>query len=125
MVIYSDILGTSTSVLTTFFGIVGSPYSPLRSGRLIQVKLFFSQTTAASVLSAASVKLQSPLWGVPVYATIQGAGIATAPAEPPIPGVQNCDLPVQIGSPITVEVRQEAGIVAVTPVLIVVGVFEA
>ena len=125
MVIYSDIIGTSPSILTTFFPIVGSPYSPLVSGNLIQVKLYFSQTTAASVLSAATVKLTCPLWGVPVYATIQGGGLMTAPAPTPIPGIQNCLLPVKTGVQITAEVRHEAGIVAVTPQLIIQGVFEA
>jgi len=122
--IYSDIIGISDTENTTFTAMTGSPYSPLTNGRLVQVKLFWSQTSAASVLSCATVKLTCPLWGVPVYATIQGAGIVTAPAEVPIPGAQNCDVPVRTGVQITAEVRHEAGIAAVTSNLIAVGVFE-
>jgi len=122
--IYSDIIGTSDSEATTFTAITGSPYSPLTNGRLVQVKAYWSQTAATSVLSAATVKLTCPLWGVPVYATIQGSGLCTAPAFPPIPGVQNCDLPVKTGVQITAEVRHEAGITPVTSNIVVEGVFE-
>jgi len=122
--IYSDIIGTSDTEATTFTEITGSPYSPKGNGRLVQVKLYWSQTTAASVLSAATVELTSSKWGVPVVATIQGSGLMTAPAVPPIPGIQNCDVPVYVGVQITAKVRHEAGIAAVTSNLIVIGVFE-
>lgn len=79
----------------------------------------------ASILSAATVKLTCAKWGVPVVCTIQGAGIVTAPAFPPIPGVVNCDLPVETGVQITVEVKHEAGVTPVTSNLICQGVFQA
>lgn len=39
MVVFSDEMGTSVSVATTLTAMTGSPYSPLVTGRLIQVKL--------------------------------------------------------------------------------------
>lgn len=124
-IIYSDIIGTSDTEATDFTEVTEGKYSPLIDGRLVQLKLYYSQTAATSVISAATVELTCPLWGVPVYATLQAAGIVTAPAFPPIPGIQNCDLPVKTGVQITAKVRQEAGVTAVTSNLIVEGVFEA
>ena len=121
--IYSDIMGTYDGEDTTFTDL-DSGYSPLTSGRLVQVKAYWSQTAATSVMAALTFKLTNAKWGVPLHVTIQGAGIATAPAFPPIPGVQNCDLPVVIGSDITIQARHEAGITAVTSNATLIGVFE-
>jgi len=123
--IFSEELGTSDTENTTFTAMTGSPYTPPVNGRLIQVKLYWSQTAATSILSAATARLESPIWGVPLEVTIQGAGIVTAPAFPPIPGIQNCDLPVKTGVKITLSVKHEAGVTAVTSNLKLVGVFEA
>lgn len=76
-------------------------------------------------MAALTFELSCPLWGVSLYVTIQGAGIATAPAFPPIPGVQNCDLPVKTGVQVTVKARHEAGITAVTSNATLIGVFQA
>jgi len=65
------------------------------------------------------------LWGVDVQVSLQGAGIQTAPAFPNFVGVQNCDVPVQTGVPITVSFKHLTG--AITPVtsnLKLVGVFQ-
>lgn len=117
-------MATSTTVATTWTPATGSPYSPLKNGRIIQLRLFFAQTAATSVIALAHVKLESPLWGVPLIASIQGSGILTAPAEACIPLPLNCDAQVLTGNPIVVSVMHSAGIAAVTPVLTVVGVFE-
>lgn len=122
--IYSDIIGTYDGEDTTFTEITGSPYSPKVSGRLVQVKAYWSQTAATSVMAALTFKLTSSKWGVPLHVTIQGSGIATAPAVPPIPGVQNCDLPVETGVQLTVEARHEAGITPITSNGTLIGVFE-
>ena len=37
--IYSDEMGTSTSVATTMTAMTGSPYTPQKAGRLLQVRL--------------------------------------------------------------------------------------
>jgi len=103
----------------------GGSYSPKKTGRLIQLKLFFGQTSAASVVTVASARLQCPAWGVDAQVSLQGAGIQTAPAFPNFVGVQNVDLPVQTGVPITISFKHLTG--AITPVtsnLKLVGVFE-
>ena len=100
-------------------------YSPKKDGRLIQLKLFFGQTSAASVVTVASARCQCPLWGVDAQVSLQGVGIQTAPAFPNFVGVQNLDLPVKTGVPITVSFKHLTG--AITPVtsnLKLVGVFE-
>ena len=117
-------MGTSTSVATTWTPVTGSPYSPLKSGRLIQLRLLAAQTAATSAIALAHVKLECPLWGLPVIASVIGSGLLTAPADNIVPMILNCDVPVATGVPITVSVQHSAGIVAVTPVLTVVGVFE-
>ena len=89
------------------------------------MKAYWSQTAATSVMAALTFKLECTAWGgLPLHVTIQGSGLATAPAFPPIPGVQNCDLPVRTGVQITAEARHEAGITAVTSNATLLGVFE-
>lgn len=114
----------ASGVVTTLTAMTGSPYSPLKSGRLIQVKVGVSGDAVTSLLENVTVKLSSPLWGVPLYITTEGANIRTAPAFPIPKGVQNCDLPVQIGSRITVEYMHRTGATPVTPRIQVIGVFE-
>jgi len=122
--IYSDEIGTSVSVLTTFHEMTGSPYSPLVSGRLVQVKLGVSGDAVTSLIENVTVRLTNPKWGVPLYVTAEGANIRTA-TTPPIPkGVQNCDLPVTIGSQITAELINVTGATPVTPRYQLIGVFE-
>jgi len=73
----------------------------------------------------ASASVSCPLWGVEAQVTLQGSGIQTAPAFPNIVGIQNVDLPVQTGVPITIKFKHLAG--AITPItsnLKLVGVFE-
>jgi hypothetical protein len=76
-------------------------------------------------VTVASARCQCPLWGVDAQVSLQGAGIQTAPAFPNFVGVQNVDLPVETGVPITVSFKHIVG--AITPVtsnLKLVGVFE-
>ena len=122
--IYSDEMGYSESVTTTFVAMTGSPYSPLKSGRLIQVKLGASGDAVTTLIENVTVKLTSPLWGVPLYVTVEGNNLRTA-TIPPIPkGVQNCDLPVVIGSQIVLEVMNRTGATPVTPRYQLIGVFQ-
>jgi len=122
--IYSDEMGYSVSVTTSFVEMTGSPYTPLKTGRLIQVKLGASGDAVTTLIENVTVKLTSPLWGVPLYVTVEGNNLRTA-TTPPIPkGVQNCDLPVQLGSKITIEVMNRTGATPVTPRYQLIGVFE-
>ncbi len=100
-------------------------YLPKQSGRLIQLKLFFGQTTAASVVTVASARLQCAIWGVDAQVTLQGSGIQTAPmGKFADPGVQNVDLPVRVGVPITVAFKHLVGCIApITSNLKLTGVF--
>lgn len=122
--IYSDEMGLSVSVATTLTAMTGSPYSPLASGRLIQVKLNGSGDAATALIENVTVKLSCPKWGVDLFVAIAGAGIRTAPAFPIPIGVQNCDLPVETGVNITLEVKNETGDTPVTPRYQLIGVFE-
>ena len=100
-------------------------YSPKKNGRLIQIKLYYGQTAVTSVITTASARLQCPLWGVDAQVSLTGGALQTAPSFPVAPGVQNVDLPVQTGVPITVSFKHLVG--ALTPVTSnqkLVGVFE-
>jgi len=102
----------------------GATYQPKTDGKLIQLKLYFGQTSAASVVTVASARCQCPLWGVDAQVSLQGAGIQTAPAFPNHVGVQNVDLPVKTGVPISISFKHLTGAIApVTSNLKLVGVF--
>jgi len=114
----------SVSVLTTLHEMTGSPYTPPISGRLVQVKLGASGDAVTSLIENVTVILTCPKWGVPLTVTVEGANIRTA-TTPPIPkGVQNCDLPVAIGSKIKIELMNRTGATPVTPRYQLIGVFE-
>ena len=117
-------MGYSDSVLTTLVEVTGSPYTPMKDGRLVQVKLGASGDAVTSLIENVTVVLTSPLWGVPLYVTLEGANIRTA-TTPPIPkGVQNCDLPVKTGNKIKIEIMNRTGATPVTPRYQLIGVFE-
>jgi hypothetical protein len=125
MAVYTDEMATSVSVATTLAAMTGSPYSPLTSGRLIQVKLNATGDAATALIENVTVKLSCPKWGgVDLYVAIAGAGIRTAPAFPIPIGVQNCDLQVVTGVDIKLEIKNETGDTPVTPRYQVIGVFE-
>ena len=125
MAIYSDALGTSVSVTTADVEITGSPYSPLASGRLIQVKLIAVGDAATALIEGVTATLSSPQWGVPVTVSVAGAGLRTAPAFPIPVGVQNCDMPVETGVNLKIVLRNVTGDTPVTPTYQVIGVFES
>ncbi len=121
--IYSDDMATSVSVTTSDVEMTGSPYSPLASGRLIQVKLNATGDAATALIENVTATLTCPKWGVPVVVAIAGAGIRTAPAFSIPVGVQNCDLPVFTGIDIKLVLRNVTGDTPVTPRYQVIGVF--
>jgi len=114
----------SESVVTTLIEMTGSPYTPPISGRLVQVKLGASGDAVTTLIENVTVVLSNPKWGVPLTVTLEGSGLRTATC-PPIPkGVQNCDLPVAIGSKIKIELMNRTGATPVTPRYQLIGVFE-
>ena len=124
MAIYSDVMGTSVSVTTSYVEMTGSPYTPPKDGRLIQVKLLAVGDAATALIEGVEVQVSSPLWGVPLIVTVAGGGIRTAPAVPIPKGVQNCDLPVKTGNKIKCELKNVTGDTPVTPTYQLIGVFE-
>ena len=124
MVIYSDAMGTSVTVTTSYVEMTGSPYTPPLDGRLIQVKLLAVGDAATALIEGVTALISSPLWGVPLTVSVAGGGIRTAPAVPIPKGVQNCDLPVKTGNKITCQLKNVTGDTPVTPTYQLVGVFE-
>lgn len=122
--IYTDEMATSTSAATTYTAMTGSPYSPLKSGRLKSVIVSACGDAATSLIEMVVVQLTNPMWGVPITITLSGAGIRTAPANSIPPKEQIVDMPVQIGSPITIQIKNETGATPITPRYSVTGVFE-
>jgi hypothetical protein len=118
-------MATSVSVATTFAAMTGSPYSPLKSGRLIQIKLNASGDAVTTLIENVTVRLSCPLWGVYAFVTVSGNNLRTAPTTNIPIGVQNLDLPVQTGVDITCEVINITGATPVTPRYQLIGVFEA
>lgn len=122
--IYSEEMGYDASVSTTLTEMTGSPYTPPVNGRLIQVKLGASGDAVTTLIENVTVVLTNPKWGVPLTVSLEGANLRTAPAFPIPKGVQNCDLPVAIGSKIKLEIMHRTGATPVTPRVQLIGVFE-
>jgi len=125
--IYSDIIAEHVGEETAWTPASTSPeYSPLFNGRLIQLKLMFAQTTAASVVTTALAKVEcSTFGGRPAIVAMCGSGLQTAPSLPMPIGVLNCDLPVTQAAKLKNSFRHQAGaIAAVTSNLLLLGVFE-
>lgn len=117
-------MATSVSVTTAYVAMTGSPYTPAKDGRLIQVKLGASGDAVTTLIENVTVQLTSPLWGVPLVVTLEGGNLRTAPSHIIPKGVQNCDLPVKTGNKITIELKNVTGATPVTPRYQLIGVFE-
>ncbi len=125
MAIYTDEMATSVSVATTLTAMTGSPYAPLKDGRMIGVKLNASGDAATALIENVTVKLQCTAWGgLPLWVSIVGAGIRTAPAFSIPQAIQACDLVIKTGVNITLEVVNRTGDTPVTPRYQVIGIFE-
>jgi hypothetical protein len=122
--IYTDQMATSVSVATTYAAMTGSPYSPLKSGRLIQVKLNIAGDAVTTLIENVTVRLSCPKWGVYLYVTGSGNNLRTAPTTHIPISSQNCDLPVETGVEITCELINITGATPVTPRYQLIGVFE-
>ena len=114
----------SVSVLATFHEMTGSPYTPPINGRLVQVKLGASGDAVTTLIENVTVVLTNPKWGVPLTVTLEGGNLRTTPTHIIPKGVQNCDLPVAIGSKIKCELMNRTGATPVTPRYQLIGVFE-
>ena len=125
--IYSDIIAEHTGEETAWTNATtGADYAPLFNGRLIQLKLMFAQTTAASVVTTVLAKVASASFaGREAIVAMCGSGLQTAPSLPMPIGVLNCDLPVTQAAKLKTMFRHQAGAIAsVTVNLLLLGVFE-
>ena len=124
MAIYSDELGLSESVTTTYS--TANTYSPLTNGRLIGVRLYACGDAVSSVIEGVEVRIESVSFGgVPVTVMAVGGGIRTAPAQPIPVGSVNCDLPIRTGVNLTVQIRNVTDDTPVTPQYMILGIFQA
>ena len=124
MVIFSDTIGSSTSVSTSYAEISGSPYSPKVNGRLVQLRVHVSNTNASSLVEGFIVKAESVSFGgIEIHCAGQGNGLHTAPAMNAPTAIINCDVPVKVG--VTIKVSLINTVTPTTPVFRIVGVFQA
>ncbi|GAH95030.1 unnamed protein product [marine sediment metagenome] len=122
--IYSDELGTYIGAEKTFVAMTGSPYSPLTSGRLIQLKLIVYGSAVTALIEGIIAVVTCPLWGVPVTVGTAGSGLRTA-TIPSVPiGIQNCDVPIQTGVDLKCEIKNVTADTPVTVEATLIGVFE-
>ena len=125
--IYSDEIAEHTGEETSWTdATTGADYQPLFNGSLIQLKLFWAQTAATSVIQVAGAKCESATFGGrKAIVFLSGGGLQTAPAFPTPVGVLNCDLPVAMASKITTQFKHmSGGITPVTSNLKLIGVFQ-
>lgn len=125
MAIYTDEMATSVSAATTLTAMTGSPYSPLKSGKLIGVRLAAAGDAVTSLIELVAVKLTSTSFGgVALWINLVGGNIRTAPAFPIPIAIQACDLEVKTGVRITLEIINQTGATPITPQYQVIGIFE-
>lgn len=117
-------MATMISAAVVDTAMTGSPYTPLKDGRLIQVKLAVYGSAVTALVEGVEVTLTSPLWAVPVTIIAAGPGLRTAPAFPIPIAIQNCDVPVKTGTKIMMEFKNITADTPVTVECVLVGVFE-
>lgn len=123
MVIYSDEMATSVSASLTYVAMTGSPYSPLKNGKLIHLTLGAAGDAVTSLIEKVVVQLTCPLWGVPLTIQLNGGGLRTAPVIP-IPNAElDCDVPVATGNLIVIQIKNETAATPITPRYSLIGVF--
>lgn len=122
--IYSDVIATFIGAGVVYAAMTGSPYAPLLTGRLIQLKLIVYGSAATALIEGLVAKVQCAKWGVPVTVMTAGGGIRTATCPPIPPGIQNCDVPVETGVNLTAEIKNVTADTPVTVEATLIGVFE-
>ncbi|GAJ07994.1 unnamed protein product, partial [marine sediment metagenome] len=122
--IYSEVMATYIGAAVVDTVMTGSPYTPLKDGRLVQLKLVVYGSAATALIEGVVVTVTSPLWGVPVTVATSGGGLRTAPTLPIPTGIQNCDVPVKTGTKIACEFRNVTADTPVTVEATLIGVFE-
>jgi len=127
MGVYIDLMGASATVTTAaYVAMTGSPYAPLKSGKLRKLILAMGGDAVTSLIDGVvRVRISCPTFkGVYAFVMAVAANIRTAPATPIPIAEQIVDLDVVTGTNITVEIFQDTGATPVTPRFEVYGVFE-
>jgi hypothetical protein len=131
MVIYSDEMAESHSVITNSYQIMADldaagHYNPPKSGRLKKIRLIAGGDAATSLFDGnILVKVESTTFaGVPVVVAMSTAGIRTAPVGQNLEAEQICDVPVSSGVFLTCSIKQVTAGTPVTPRFSLVGTFE-
>jgi len=125
--IYTDLMATSTSTTKgSYVDMTGSPYNPLKSGTLRKLKLLAGGDAATSLIDGVvRVRLSCPTFGgVYAFVALAATGIRTAPVGARLEAEEVVNLPVQAGTPITIELYQNTNATPVTPRFEVYGTFE-
>lgn len=120
-------MGTSVSVTTgAYIAMTGSPYNPLKSGRLRKITIKAGGDAATSLIDGVvRVRLSCPTFGgVYAFVAMAGSGIRTAPMSQVLEASEIVDLAVMSGTPITIELFQNTAATPVTPRFEVYGSFE-
>ena len=122
--IYSDEMGQSQSVTTGYVAMTGSPYAPLKNGKLRKIELHADGDAVTTLIEGVMAKLTSPDWGVPITVMLDGGNLRTAPSQIIPMGITICDVPVTQSTKITIELKNITGGTPVTPRYTLVGTFE-
>lgn len=106
MVEWTEYLGIYDAETKTFSGLATSPYSPTKSGRLVELIVVIGAAAATTLVEHVQFKLTCTTFDPnTIYAYGSGAGLRTAPAFPLVPSVTEVDQKIQAGVPITIEGR--------------------
>lgn len=122
--LYSDEMAVSVSALLTYVAMTGSPYSPLKNGRLRKLQLVAGGDAVTSLIEMVVVQLTCPDWGVPITIALSGQNLRTAPANNIPISEQICDVPVTQSSKITILIKNETAATPITPRYSLIGIFE-
>lgn len=122
--IYSDEMAVYIGADKTLVAMDPAKYSPLKGGRLIQLKLIVYGSAVTALIEGLIVVVTCPLWGVPVTVGTAGSGLRTA-TIPSVPiGIQNCDVPIETGVGLKMEIKNVTADTPVTVEATLIGVFE-
>ena len=121
--LWSDQMGISNLVGTTYADVTGSKYFCPVNARLREITVVIAGDAATSLIEGIDIRFNSPQWGRDLVVSASGAGIRTAPAV----GVQSfkyqCDLPVSASIGIQIQLRNN--VTSVTPHISIIGTFES
>ena len=122
------LMGETVDEGTAFLACAGTPASPFVpdfNGRLVGLRTLVSGAAATSLTRHIEFRLTCAKWSPnTIEVGAQGAGVETAPLNPPIPNDWSVDQPIMAGVPVTVEARNITAATPITVETFVYGAFE-